>query len=184
MSDIEMVAGVETMDQKIERLRLICKETSDKYWAASQEHNRKYSELKSKYEVLILAESKAERDALMEAQKANHKADHDWRQAVEQRNLEASLAKLPHAEGTVLCKWTMHGWSSCTYRKSTEKGIFQVFRKGDEEPSNRRYSRLSAGDFVVRPMKKDGSVGIKVEQYGGGWYAEGVDPNKKVEKIA
>lgn len=176
----------ETMDQKVIRLHSIAADKQNIAWNLQCKLSILRGELQSKYNKLIEEEiTKVFGTSVYDAQKEQYAADKAWKEAINEREIAKSLTKLPHAEGTVLVKWGSSGWSSRTFHPTKEKGIFQIFRDGDEYPSNQRWSRVSPGDFVVRSLKNDGTAGIKVVRFCPDyWKLEGFDPNKKVEKTA
>jgi hypothetical protein len=113
-----------------------------------------------------------------------------YREIMEKRAIEEKV--LPYPEGTIMVHWERPCYFSNAhgnYRTTGDRGILQIFRKGDSFPSNQHWGCPRVGDVVIRRLKKDGSPGIQAEQYGYGrgiWVAEGEDPNAegfKVKKV-
>ena len=104
-------------------------------------------------------------------------ASNDLVEAQDNLKVEQSLQNLPFPEGTVLVKWKPTGWTGREYRKTDEKGKFQVVRPGDK-----LHRHFSVGGWCVRNIKKDGTPGNILSDYlPDSWLPEDVvvHPTKK-----
>lgn len=69
-------------------------------------------------------------------------------------------------------------WESKRYQQGseiTEYGIVEAVTSQTEHPSNSAsYSRAEPGQFIVRILKKDGTIGIKYDRFGFTWGTDSV----------
>lgn len=176
MSDV-----IETADQKIERLLKVVEEKRKFQYEIGGRYSTRRSQLEAQYNKIISGIMVAEfGTTVQDSQQAANDADRAWRRAMDEKRIAEANAKLPFPEGTILVKWEAPRWNAQSpWTKSQERGIFQMFKEGDEYPSNIKWARWAPGDFVVRLLKKDGSAGLKIERYGEScgykWLPEGQD---------
>ena len=96
-------------------------------------------------------------------------------------NEQKSLESLPYPVGTKLFEWETKQWTN-EFRKTNRVAVLEIYKQGDALPVNTRWSRPEVGDMVLRILKKDGTVGSKVEVFRdylkSWWLPEGVVKTK------
>jgi hypothetical protein len=72
-------------------------------------------------------------------------------------------AKVPCPVGTRMVAWRKDRYAG-VWREDEARGVLEIFKDGDEYPSNQRWDRPNTGDIVVRLLTKDGKPGKKAEK--------------------
>lgn len=171
----------------IDELRKNAEEKTKIYLEISRRVNEFRYEREQHYKSIVAQEIKEKfGDTLMIASQERAETDKLLNNAMNEKKVQDTLARIPYPEGTVLVKWASGRWNEVTKRremvKTNDRGVVQVYREGDPCPSNTRWNKPYVGDMIVRLVKKDGSLGIQLQKVGlefWGWYPEGVDPNDK-----
>ena len=111
-------------------------------------------------------------ETLLRTHKRYFEADKALKGELEKEVLEAQVANLPYPEGTVMVEFEKYvpfgasGINKNPLRLSGTKGVFQVYRNGDEYPANLgRYKKPQNGDYIIRLYRVDGTLGKAFERW-------------------
>lgn len=91
-------------------------------------------------------------------------ADQALKVVLEKTRVAESESKIPFPVGTKMVFWERDRWSD-SWRTPCVYGILQVFKKGDEYPSNLRWDAPQPGDIIVRLQNKKGELCKKFDKY-------------------
>lgn len=99
--------------------------------------------------------------------KAAAEAETAANKAIEAERERLALAAPQYPIGTRFELWkNPNRWLSGSAKPSGEFGIFEIITSASKHPANAAsYSRASIGTPVIRPLKKDGTPGLKYEQF-------------------
>lgn len=94
-----------------------------------------------------------------------HKEKNQIKTIVDNFKIE-DAGDLWYAKGTIVSLWKMpSGWSSAKkYEKTTLKGIVDIYDGTQELPSIPTWRLPKKGDVIVRHLKKDGTIGLKLDR--------------------
>lgn len=149
-------------------------ELKDAAWRAKNVFDAKWhareSEIRTAMYVQLGVEMGNEKEAVTRAAYASTAA---WEAERDRLALENSAGSLPYPEGTLVVQWDCSIYGGGIFRPSRNRGVMQVFRKGDPH-LGRGYSAPTVGQVVIRPLKKDGTPGKQVITSIKNWLPEGV----------
>lgn len=173
------------MNEEIEKLE----ESADAYRRAHERMLRTRDEF---VRVRVkAARDKAEAEAKIEFDSAiedAHQRSVQARLALEEARIERAEAftDAPYPRGTKFVKWCLSSYPRRWYPDKDTAGVLEPVNHDTVHPDGR--NRLAEpGDYIIRVLKKDGTVSKRYERIHRGhdneyhlpwhWYPEGVDPN-------
>jgi hypothetical protein len=148
----------------------LCRERDDKI-------TRLVSEYRLKVSAEVSEEYKDRVEQLAEAERVAKAAEVAAKDAAAKQGVDARCPI-----GTILTRWKWNRWANAhrgSYEKTNERGAYDVITSESNHPANIRWGRARIGQYVVRPLKKDGTPGIAYKTNLDLWFPEGINPNNK-----